>query len=157
MRGGLLTLTPLPRLLLLLMTLAAVPACGVQLRESSPSTELFKEIALSGERVPGRELTVTVTVSQGYPVPVRVACLYEKERQLSKEEKELSFAERATLIGETVLPPASAGRPGDAGTTRRLSFTFSVPEAGSYDLACMTPAAADNRLVLSFKVDAADG
>jgi len=103
----LLSLPPLPRLILFLVTLAALPACGVEFKESFEGTELIKTIALSGERVAGRQLTVTLTVSQGYPVPVRVACLYAN-RNRGPAESNLEFEERATLIGETLLPAAPA-------------------------------------------------
>src|SRR3989304_3351207 len=70
-RGGLLT-PPFARFLIILITLAALPTCGVELKETFEGTEVFKGIALSGERVAGGELTLTLTVRQGYAVPVRI-------------------------------------------------------------------------------------
>src|SRR3989304_3897617 len=113
-RGGLLT-PPFARFLIILITLAALPTCGVELKETFEGTEVFKGIALSGERVAGGELTMTLTVSQGYAVPVRIACLYENRSTRPPGWQKLAFEERATLIGGTVLPADVGAKPGGAG------------------------------------------
>jgi len=145
----------LPRFLLLLLALVALTACGVEFKEEYPDTEVFKGIELSGERLTNAPLTVTVTVSLGYPVPVRIACLYERKGVLRPDLRRLTFEERATRIGEVVLSPATTedGPQGQA-PTQRLSFPFSVAEAGDYFLACLTPAAADNGLGINFRIEA---
>jgi len=154
-RGGLLT-PPFARFLIILITLAALPTCGVELKETFEGTEVFKGIALSGERVAGGELTLTLTVSQGYAVPVRIACLYENRSTRPPGWQKLAFEERATLIGETVLPAVVGSKPGDGGERQTFSFPFVVPEAGDYQVVCLTPAAPDNALRIEFRVAAAD-
>ena len=101
----------------------------------------------------GSELTLTVSVTRVYPVPVRVACFYEDDARLTADQEKLAFAERAAKIGETVLAPAVDRDPTDKEVlVEKLTFRFSVPEPGDYFLACLTPAAADNGLGLSFEI-----
>ncbi len=145
----------LPRfvpVLLLATVLLASTACGVAFRDSFDGTELFRGIDLAGERVVGSDLTVTLTVNPAYPVPVRIACYYEDSSKLTDDQLKLTFEERATRVGEAVLPPAVGHRPSEKLEPQRLSFHFSVPQPGSYFLACNTPAAADNGLSRSFKI-----
>lgn len=135
-----------------LVALLFLSACGVAFSDDFDGTELFKGISLSGERVPGAELTVHLRINNGYPVPVRIGCYYEDPKTVTKEQEELAFNERATLIGETVLPAQEGRRPDKKYPGQELSFSFAAPEAGSYFLACFTPAAKDNGLGLNFKI-----
>ena len=143
---------PPPVLLPLLLVLAT--GCGVSFSDGFDGTELFKDIDLAGERSVGSELTLTVSVAPVYAVPVRIACFYEDADELTDDEVRLAFEERATKIGEAVLPPAADRRPdeGDAVPTEELRFRFAVHEPGHYFLACLTPAAADNGYGLRFEI-----
>jgi len=132
--------------------LPSLVACGVRLRESFEGTEVFQGIHLSGERSVNSPLTVTLSINQGYPVPLQVVCYYENDHKLTEDQKNLTFQERATPIGETVLPPSPGHRPSEKLQTQSLSFRFSVPEPGNYFLACLTPAAADNGLGVAFVI-----
>lgn len=154
-RYGLLT-PALQRLLSTSLALLALTGCGVQLRDEFQPTEVFQGLEISGELRTNAPLLVTVTVSQVYPVPVRVACLYERTGALSADQRRLTFEERATRIGEAVLDAApQAQRPPVKAPTQRLSFPFRLTEPGEYFLACITPAAADNGLGITFRVEAA--
>jgi hypothetical protein len=126
--------------------------CGVRFRDDFDGTELFKSIVLQGERVAGATLEVTVGLNQAYPVPVHVACFYEDGSKLTDDQLKLAFHERATPIGEEVLPPVSGRDPGDEVERREVSFRFRVDEPGDYFVACLTPAAPDNGLGRSFTI-----
>ena len=139
----------LPLVLLLLAT-----GCGVRFSDGFDGTELFKDIELSGERRPGAELTLTLRLASIYPVPVSIGCFYEAEAGLTDDERRLSFPERATKIGETMLA-ASPDRLADAADapTETRRFRFAAPAPGAYLLACLTPAAAENGYGLSFEIE----
>jgi hypothetical protein len=129
-------------------------ACGVRILDPEPGTELFEDIDLSGSRTVNSELTLTLTLTQAYPVAVRVGCYYEiADKELTEAEKRLGFHERASPIGETVLRPAGPGsRPDDEVAPMDLTFNFSVPAPGKYFVACLTPAAAENGIGMTFTV-----
>ena len=121
--------------------------------EAEPETELFEDVELSGSRTANGELTVTITVTQAYPVAVRVACFYElADKDLTDDEKQLAFAERASKIGETLLPPSPETKPDDEVEPVEVTFRFSVAEPGRYFLACLTPAAPDNGIGMIFRI-----
>jgi hypothetical protein len=130
-------------------------ACGVQFREDFDGTELFKAIDLQGERIPGSVLEVSVSVNSVYPVPVQVACFYEDGSKLTDDQYKLAFHERATSIGDEVLPATIGRKPGDDVERRQLRFSFRVDEPGDYFVACLTPAAPDNGLGRSFTISEA--
>jgi hypothetical protein len=132
------------RLLPLVLLTALGVACGVTFGAPEEGTEVFKGLEVRGERVGGAPLTVSVEVTQCYPLPVRIGCYYEDDARLTDDEKKLAFAERATLIGETVLPAATTGRPDEATAVQTISFDFQIDEAGDYVVACLTPAAPEN-------------
>ncbi len=156
-------LSPLPFALACLIAIA-VSACGVKFRETFEGTELFKGMSVcdqsgavcaSGstrEFPAGSELTIDLVITQGYPVPVRVACYYEDGDRLTEDQKKLAFQERATLAAETVLPAAPGRRPDEKTPEQHLTFKFRIAEPGDYFLACMTPAAADNGLGVGLKI-----
>jgi hypothetical protein len=151
--------------------------CGVRFSEEFEGTELFKTMWLTEQVTggvpevcaregatwvcrPGARLSVNTGITNGYPVPVRVACYYEDPDALTEDDEKLTFAERATFIGEAVLSPSEGARP-DTYAPRKakdaasetLSFAFDAPAPGSYFLACLTPAAADNGLGIAFKIE----
>ena len=150
---------------------------GVSFSEEFEGTELFKTAWLTeattggaGEVCAkegatwvcrtGMQLNVNVGITNGYPVPVRVACYYEDPDAVTEDDEKLTFAERAKLIGETVLPAQDGRRPdtyapkaGNSNALETLSFAFPAPERGKYLLVCLTPAAADNGIALTFKID----
>jgi hypothetical protein len=138
------------RNVLLLAALALLPACGVQFGSSFEGTELFKDLDLQGDRFANRELVLSVEVNQAYSVPVRIACYYEQPDALTDDDKKVAFQERATLIGERVLPASDTGSPGDDVPRQTLRFPFSIPDAGSYFAACLTPASPENGIGLDF-------
>jgi len=127
----------------------------VQFVASSDATELFKDLDLEGDRFANRELVLALEVSQSYPVPVRIACYYEDRENLTEDEEKVAFQERATLIGERVMPASDAESPGDDVPRETLRFAFSVPEPGTYFVACLTPASPENGIGLEFNLRAA--
>ncbi len=124
----------------------------MQFSSSFDGTELFKKLDLQGDLFANRELVLAVEVNQAYAVPVRVACYYEDRENLSEDDKKVAFQERATLIGERVLPASDADSPGDDVTRQTLRFAFSIPDAGTYFAACLTPASPENGIGLEFKL-----
>ena len=135
------------RPLCLLPALAAalsLTACGVSFRDSFDGGEVFKGMSLIGDRRPGVEMTLDVSVSQVYPVPLRVVCYYEDSDRLTEDQKQMAFEERSTVIGETTLEPAPDRRPDEEAPVQALIYRFSIPKPGRYFLACLTPAAAEN-------------
>lgn len=164
------------RLAVSLILVLFTSACGVTFSEDFEGTELFKTVWLtehSGGAAPapcdrqgitwecraGIDLDVNIGVTNGYPVPVRIACYYEDPDSLSDDDENLTFAERATLIGEVVLAAQPGRRPDegkdDAEDLTRESFRFTFParpQPGSYFVACLTPAAPDNGLGVNFRV-----
>ena len=133
-----------------MLTILLLPACGVQLGGGSDGTELFKDLELEGDRFANRELILALEVNQAYPVPVRVACYYEDRENLTEDQEKVAFQERATPIGERILPASDAESPGDDVPRETLRFAFSVPEPGTYFAACLTPAAPENGIGLEF-------
>lgn len=127
----------------LLLVVPLLAACGVNFRDTFTGTEVFYGMAVHGERRPGSELTLDVTVTHGYPAPLAIGCYYEDGDKLTDDQMMLPFEQRATAIAEFVLPPAHGARP-DAAPAARYTFPFTIPEAGRYFIACLTPAAADN-------------
>jgi hypothetical protein len=136
----------------LLIALAILPACGIDFSESDRGEDVFKSMTLMGDRFVNRELTVSVDVTVAYPVPVKIACYYENRAALSATQRNVPFAERAMLIGERVMPAVAAEHPSIGAPRETLRFNFSVPNAGVYYLGCLTPAAPENRINLSFEV-----
>ena len=139
-------------LVLCLLILGLGSGCGVEFGEGSSGTELFEEIELQGFREAGAELTLALTLNPSYPIPVHVACYYEDGDHLTADQQKMAFQERAVPIGETVLPANPARRPDDDIDDEQVLFRFSVPRAGSYFLACMTPASPENGLGMLFKI-----
>lgn len=142
----------LPRVLLLLLGLLLLPGCGIDFSESDRGEDVFKSMSLSGDRFVNRELTVSLDVTVAYPVPVKIACYYENRAQLNADQRNVPFAERALLIGERVLPPVEAEHPSEGAQRETLRFAFSVPAPGVYYLGCLTPAAPENRINMTFEV-----
>jgi hypothetical protein len=138
--------------LLIIAAILLLPACGVQFGAASDETELFKDLDLVGDRFANRELVLALEVNQAYAIPVRVACYYEDREKLTKDEKKVAFQERATLIGERVLPASDAEAPDDNVPRETLQFAFSVPEPGTYFVACLTPASPENGIGLEFNL-----
>ncbi|HXH21698.1 MAG TPA: hypothetical protein VNN10_06685 [Dehalococcoidia bacterium] len=161
---------------LLVLAPLLLGACGVRFNGSFEGTELFKSLWLTRQAgieeqrcdrqgatwvcPAGSRLAVNVGITNGYPVPVRVACYYEDPDALTEDQKNLAFVERATLIGETVLAPRPGLRPDmyapdkkdDPAKRETLTFPFQAPPAGSYFLACLTPAAADNGVGVTLRI-----
>lgn len=141
------------RALALLTALLLLPACGIDFQEEDRGRDVFKGMTLSGDRFVNRELTVALDLSVAYPVPVKIACYYENRAILSAEQRNVPFAERALLIGERVLEPvAAAAHPSTGAPRETVRFAFSVPSPGVYYLGCVTPAAPENRINLTFEV-----
>src|SRR4051812_37272462 len=107
-RGDLLHPAKTIPLLVALTLLLLTTACGVAFHETFDGTEVFKSISLNGDRVPNSQLTLNLTVAQTYPVPVTVSCFYDNEDKLTDDDYRVAFQERATRIGEIVMPPATA-------------------------------------------------
>ena len=138
--------------LVLLTGLVLLPACGIDFTESDRGKDVFKTMTLSGDRFVNRELVVSLDVTVAYPVPVKVACYYENRAVLSADQRRVPFAERAELIGERVFDPVDAEHPSTGAPHQTVRFAFSVPNPGVYYLGCLTPAAPENRINLTFEV-----
>ena len=142
----------LSSVILLSLTLL-ISACGVRFLNPDPETELFEDLELTGNRTPGSDLTITLTLTQAYPVAVQVGCYYEvADKDLSDFEEELAFHERAVKVAEATIPASSATRPDDEVEERDIEFHFSVPEPGRYFLACLTPASPENGIGTIFTI-----
>jgi hypothetical protein len=139
---------------LLLLLLVCVPACGISFGSDETKGDFFEDLDLTGERLVNRELTIEVQVSNRYTVPVRIACYYEKPSELTEDQEEVGFEERARLIGERVIQPV-IGASGDEPVEQTLRFNFSLPEAGKYNAACLTPASPENAIGVTFEIKAA--
>ena len=128
-------------------------ACGVRFGSPDPETELFEDIEISGTRTAGSPLTITLGITQAYPVAVQIACYYDlADRDLTDDEKALPFEERATKVGERTLPASPGTEPGDEVDAVEVTFPFSINEPGRYFLACLTPSAPDNGVGTTFTV-----
>ena len=139
---------------LLLLTLV-LSGCGVAFFANFNGTESLKELKLDGDFVAGQPLSISITVNDAYPVPVRIACYYEKPDAVTDDQRRILFEERATLIGETVLPASANTKPKDKVTHQTLSYNFTIDPPGSYFAACITPASPENGIGESFDVEAA--
>src|SRR5581483_4008076 len=116
------------------------PFCGVSFREHFEGTETFKSIAVDGDKVVGGKLTLSVVVTQTYPVPLSISCYYEDATKLTDDQKKVALQERAAKIGETVLPPATDRKPQDKldkSQRQTLTYDFTVPESGQYFAVCI--------------------
>jgi hypothetical protein len=144
-----------PRLLSMLFIVFLSPVCGVAFTSHYNGTETFKSIAISGDKVVGSPLTLTLEVTQTYPVPLQITCYYEDGSKLTDDQKKVAFQERAKILGQTLLPAAPQHNPQDKidkADRQKLEFPFKVDEAGSYFAACITPAAAENGYGIAFKI-----
>ena len=124
----------------------------MRLESTGTGTELFRDVDLSGDRRVGSEHTLTLKLTNGYPVPIRVACLYENSARLTSDQEKVGFEERAMLIGETVLPGTAGLRPDTETIPLELTYRFTPEEPGTYFLSCMTPLAPENGMGFTFTV-----
>ena len=141
-------------MLLAPLTLLGLTACGVAFSSTFEGTEMFKGISLSGDRTPGAKLTVTLTLAPVYPVPIEVACFYEDDDTLTKDQQKLAFHDRAVPAGGVTVEAAAPDvKPGDDVERIEVSFSFTAPLLpGDYFIACLTPAAPENGLGVSFDI-----
>jgi hypothetical protein len=146
-----------PPLLGILLLMLALPACGIRFLDDFEGTELIENLRISGDFVVNGQLVVSIEVNNAYPVPVRVACMYDRETGLSDEEKRIAFHDRAIVVGERILEPRQGTKPSDDVENVGLSFQFSVPQPGSYFIACITPASPENGIGRSFIIRDASG
>jgi hypothetical protein len=137
---------------LIALLLLSLTACGVRLDATGTGTELFHDLDLTGERRAGQELTVTVSLTPAYTVPVRVACFLENSATLRSDLEEVPFEDRATMVGETILPARPDLRPDQEVPPIEISYRFVPGEPGQYYLTCNTPHAPDNGMGTSFTV-----
>jgi hypothetical protein len=142
------------RLLLAPLATIGLTACGIAFSSEFTGTEMFKGIEVTGDMTEGSELTVTVTITPVYQIPVELACYYEDDDSLSDDMQKIAFHDRALLAGKTTVEPAPEGvTPSDDDVERQqLSFAFTPPVAGDYFIACLTPAAPDNGIGVDFTV-----
>jgi len=144
------------RLAPLLLLLLLLPACGIDFVASEEGTELIDKVEVAGDFVAGGDVTVTMTVNHAYPVPVHIACFVENQSEVTEDEKDVAFHERATLVGEEFLDTAlSTNRPlnpDDEVEKKKFTYSFTAEGPGSYFVACITPAAPDNGIGRSFTV-----
>jgi len=162
--AGLSATAPLPSLVLAVFFLFGGLRCGVAFHDKFDGTELFKRISVCDEAnrcttgstrqyAAGALLKVDLVYTQGYPVPVEVACYYNDESHLTDDQKNVVFQERAALAAKTVLPPATEGRPDQKHLPQQhFTFDLTIAAPGDYFLACITPASADNGLGAGLKI-----
>ena len=138
----------------MLFGIVLTTACGVRLSSPAPDDNaMFQKMDLVGDRKAGSELTVTLTLKQNYPVPVRIACYYEDSDRLTEDQEKVAFEERAVRVFDMILPAAPERKPSDEDVPeQRLSFRFAVPERGDYFIACNSPASVENGTGKSFKI-----
>ena len=127
--------------------------CGVSFIANFSGTESLKELKLDGDFVAGKPMTISIVVNDAYPVPVRIACYYEEPDAVTNDQRRILFEERATLIGETVLPASPDTKPKDKVAHQTLSYNFTIDHAGSYFAACITPASPENGIGESFNLE----
>ncbi|HEX5369806.1 MAG TPA: hypothetical protein VFY10_10375 [Dehalococcoidia bacterium] len=145
----------LRRLLPLIVLPFVLAACNVAIFSNFDGTESLKELKLDGDFVAGHPLTISIEVNDAYPVPVRIACYYEDPDAVSDDQKRILFEERATEIGETVLPASPDTKPKDEVERQTLSFPFTLDQPGNYFAACITPASPENGIGESFTIEPA--
>jgi hypothetical protein len=150
-----LRLQVLSRLFLVPLAGLGLTACGVAFSSTFEGTEMFKGISLDGPMTPGSEITLTLDLNPSYPIPVEIACYYEDDDTLSDDEMKLAFHDRAVPAGRRTIEPAEPGTaPGDDVENRTEVFTFPAPsKPGDYFIACLTPAAPDNGIGVSFEIE----
>jgi hypothetical protein len=151
-RGGLGRPLTATRLAILLAFLVALPACGVDFNGEPSGTELLRSVRIDGDRVAGSELTLTLGVTQAYPVPIRVGCYYEPKRPETTELKRFSIDERGTRVGETTLDASTVRAAGEKAPLEKLTFSFKAPAQGAYKLTCLTPSASTNKVEAYFTI-----
>jgi hypothetical protein len=144
----------LHRLLLAPLAAIGLTACGVAFSSTFEGTEMFEGISLEGPMTPGSELTLYLTVNISYPVPLEIACFWDDSDTLTKDQQKIAFHDRAATAGRRTIEAAPAGtKPGDDVEDIVEVFTFPAPNAaGDYFIACLTPAAPDNGIGLSFDI-----
>lgn len=115
---------------------------------------MFKSISLAGDMTPGSELTLTLKINPSYPAPLEVACFWEDDDTLTRDQQKIAFHDRAVPAGRTTVEPAAgATEPGKDVERIEAVFRFRAPErAGDYFVACLTPAAPENGLGVSFTI-----
>ena len=144
----------LRRLLPLAVLALLLSGCGVAFFANFNGTESLKELKLDGDFIAGHPLSISIEVNDAYPVPVRIACYYEEPDAVSDDQRRILFEERATLIGETVLPASPDTKPKDKVGKQTLTYNFTIDHAGSFFAACITPASPENGIGESFTVAA---
>ena len=144
----------LVRLLFAPLTAVGLTACGVVFSSTFEGTEMFKGIALEGPMTPGSEITLILTLNPSYPVPVEIACFWDDDDSLTKDQQKIAFHDRAAPAGRRTVEAAPAGtKPGDDVENIIEVFTFPAPSTpGDYFVACLTPAAPDNGVGVSFDI-----
>jgi hypothetical protein len=145
----------LRRLLPLALLTLLLSGCGVAFFANFNGTESLKELKIDGAFEAGKPLSISIVVNDAYPVPVRIACYYEEPDNVTDDQRRILFEERATLIGETVLPASPDTKPKDKVGRQTLTYTFTVQEPGSYFAACITPASPENGIGESFTIEPA--
>jgi hypothetical protein len=120
-----------------------------------PSTEVFRDIELDGDFVPGGEIEVTLEVTQAYPVPLAISCRYENT-DITEDQERVAFNERTKSVYEGVLQANPGHEPGDEVGERTIRFTFSESELGDYFIACFTVASPENGIGQGFPIATED-
>jgi hypothetical protein len=141
----------------IILILLALPACGIVFSAEFDGTEVFRDFELAGEEtddgffLTGSQVEVTLTVNQGYPVPLAVSCRYENV-DITDDERRVAFSERTLSVFETVLPGNPGHEPGDDESLEDqvFEFEFMAPEPGDYFIACFVVAAPENGIGRGF-------
>jgi len=120
-------------------------ACGVRFSSAEPGTEFFKSIDISGEMEAGAPLTVLVSYEQYYPVEVTFHCELRKKKELLK------------ILGEDVVGPLQGGGPERTPFPGVIAFDFTVEQAGTYVVECLTGKDEDNFIGDEITIVPADG
>lgn len=124
----------------ILIVALSIVACGVRYSDPEPGTEFFENIDITGDMEAGETLTVTVGITQTNPVEVVSVC------ELRQDKKTLFE------IGRDTIAALPEGNPGATPVVSEHSHDFTVDEAGTYVVECLTPKDEDNFIAKEIKV-----
>jgi hypothetical protein len=126
--------------LLLVAAASFVAGCGVRYSDPEPGTEFYESITISGDLTAGMAITVTVDITQTYPVEVESVCELRQNKVTLRE------------IGRDVVPALVGGNPDATPPLSILTHDFTVDEPGTYVIECLTPKDEDNFIAKEIKV-----
>ncbi len=116
----------------MLVAALSLVACGVRYSDPEPGTEFYESIDITGDMTADETLTVTIGITQTNSVEVESVC------ELRQNKKTLFE------IGRDLVPALPEGNPSATPVVSTLTHGFSVDEAGTFVVECLTPKDEDN-------------